>query len=680
MRLTSLHVKKYRSIEDSGEIKIDQRITTFVGINESGKTNLMRALKKINQSDTDFDELTENPSWYFGRFNAEENFVITTFGLNEKEKQKVKEISNGKIEIDEVTFSKNKRMELACHFANDEVIRFAVFQKEHLVPIIEIFQSSVTKLETEHEKINEVLNELKTIEQSWGDETNIRDPDIFPKIKQIIIDIKNSLSEIPDDMLDKAKVNEILNEADSVINGYMTEKVKTYLTNKMPRFIYFENTAIIDSRIHLPTFVSKLNANNLDEDEKTAKTLLDIGNLNAQQLLQLGEEGDNLELVQKNKDRLDLITSLASKKVSEEIDLVWSQNEHTIEFSARGHNLRVWVINKSDGVKLQLEERSRGYQWYFSFYTIFNAESDRGHKDAIILLDEPALFLHTTGQQDFLKNILPKLAEKNQILYTTHSPFMVDLTKPTSIHTVTLKDTEIEDMIQKTSHISGEVWDSDRDALFPLQSALHYTMAQSMFIGRKNLLVEGVSDVWILSSISTVFESVEKTHLNSNFVLVPVGGATRSIVFASTYASQGLDVAVLLDADKEGQESQKLIVQNRILKNKKILFMNEAFDQRKNMSIEDLFPEDYYLQFVKSTYQKELQKKDIVNIILNSRDPMIVKRLEDFFNEKDLGDFNKSRPNRAIYTELPKTKFTELPPILVQNFEALFEKINNIMS
>ena len=223
----------------------------------------------------------------------------------------------------------------------------------------------------------------------------------------------------------------------------------------------------------------------------------------------------------------------------------------------------MWVTNKNDNVRLQLEERSRGYQWFFSFYTVFNAESEQGHKDAIILLDEPALFLHPKGQSDFLKTVLPELAIKNQILYTTHSPFMVDLTKPNSIHTVTLKDTPIKGTCQKATHVSGEVWDNDRDALFPLQSALHYTMAQSMFIGTKNLIVEGVTDFWLLKGMSDILEAAGKVHLSNEIVFVPAAGATKTILLASIYKSQELDVAVLLDADKEGKLSYDLITKNK---------------------------------------------------------------------------------------------------------------------
>ena len=126
---------------------------------------------------------------------------------------------------------------------------------------------------------------------------------------------------------------EEINEIDAILEKVNLQisnniiKVQNYLTSRLPRFIYFENTAIIDSKIYLPTFVHKIATNALDEDEKTAKTLLDLGTLDASELFQLGrEDAENRNQVLKNKARLSLTLSKASKKVSDQIDKVWSQN------------------------------------------------------------------------------------------------------------------------------------------------------------------------------------------------------------------------------------------------------------------------------------------------------------------------------------------------------------------
>ena len=672
MKLASFRVTKYRSIEDSGEVGVDDNVTTFVGINESGKTNLMRALKKINQDDTKFDDVTENPNWHFRRSEPEETFVKATFKLDKDEIEQVNSMTDGMLSADTVTFSKNMKMELLCHHADSFLA--AEFKVNCLTPIMIIIDSIGKASPENKEQVDNVSNTFRTIEEAVRNESNNRQHDILNKVRERLNHFQQSLTPISH----LALVDEI-NNILSIVNLQLDKlsKAREYLTSHLPRFIYFENTAIIDSRIHLPTFISKINSNMLNEDEKTAKTLLDLGNLDAAELFELGrEDGLNNEQIHSNKDRLYLTLSKASKRVSDEIDRVWSQNKHTVEFVAQGNYLRVWVINKNDNVRLQLEERSRGYQWFFSFYTVFTAESEHGHKNAVILLDEPALFLHPNGQHDFLKTVLPEIATKNQILYTTHSPFMVDLTKPDSIHTVTLKDTPIRENTQKATHVSGEVWDSDHDALFPLQSALHYTMAQSMFIGTKNLIVEGITDFWLLKGMSHILESSGRIHLSNEIAIVPAGGATRTILLASMYKSQGLGVAVLLDADREGKMSYNSITKNKILRSQKVLLLNEACDQTGDMAVEDAFSENFYLGFVEKTYHNELRERGIDKITFSSKNPLIVKKLECFFKENGLGSFNKGRPARAILTELGRASIDMLPKETIKNFEMLFDKLN----
>ncbi|MFO7911892.1 MAG: AAA family ATPase, partial [Desulfotignum sp.] len=124
-------------------------------------------------------------------------------------------------------------------------------------------------------------------------------------------------------------------------------------------------------------------------------------------------------------------------------------------------------------------------QWFFSFYTAFAADTENGDKDtAILLLDEPGLYLHAKSQGDLLTHLEDDF--ENQILYTTHSPFMVPTKHLDWVRTVNIAEA---DGTTVTNNPSG-----DRKTLFPLQAALGYDLAQSLFLGGSNLIVEGVTD------------------------------------------------------------------------------------------------------------------------------------------------------------------------------------------
>lgn len=682
MRLIKFKVVKYRSIEDSGEIPVDENITTFVGINESGKTNAMRALRKLNNiNDTRFNELTEHPVWHFGNFNPKEIFITATFKLVENERKEIGQLDSAYSDLQEISFSRRKNMELVCHFKEkDEIaIPYGSFYSRYVSPISALIEKIDPNfiLNNVNQKTH-IQNIFNSIGTGFENQLNMRKPEILNSIKTQLTSLRQALNTIstqpnlpPQSYI--PQITSLLDKIESEVKEDGSEKVKNYLIEHLPRFIYFENIGVIDSRIRLPSLVESIKTNDLDDEERTAKTLLDLAHLDPARLLSLSsEEGKDTPTIIHDKDTLSQMCSQASARVTREINSIWPQKENSIEIQVNGNFLRVWIINK-DGVRLQLEERSRGYQWYFSFYVVFNVESEKRHKDAILLLDEPALFLHALAQKDFLEKALPQLAEKNQIIYTTHSPFMINLNRPYAIHTVTIDD----DKEPKMTHISVDHWASDKEALFPLQSAVGYHLAQSMFIGQRNFIVEGITDYWIMSSASALFSANGKTSLDQSFVLTPAGGGTKTVLYAKTYVSQELKVGVLLDSDNEGKIAKEQLIKEKILKTNQILILNDVFDKpNQPMSIEDVFPDDYYLKFVEAVYKNELGGKKIV---LDSQNPMLVKRVEAFFAKNGLGTFDKTKPALAITKEFGKVDFKDIPPALVENFEKLFATINGVM-
>jgi predicted ATP-dependent endonuclease of OLD family len=677
MRLIKFKVYRYRSIEDSGEIPVDDKITTFVGINESGKTNVLRALRKLNSlSDTKFNRLTENPVWHFRNFDLNEMFITATFSLNETERKAIEAIESAYADLTEISFSRNKNMDLICHFKEKDqlAIPFATFNSSYIQPLVALVERiDPAPIENGAAKKEQLSASLDAISTGFEDDLNIRKPKILSELKNRIKQFHTQLDTISNQH-DNSEIVQLLEKIENEVKPDNGEEVKNYLIDRLPRFIYFENIGVIDSRINLQSLVADLKSNNLTDEELTAKTLLDLAELDPKDLLTLSsEEKKNQPKIIQDKDTLSQLCNQASLSVSRELDTIWRQNEHDVQIEVNGNYLRLWVVNRQDRLRLQLEERSRGYQWYFSFYVVFNVESEGRHKDSILLLDEPALFLHALGQDDFLKKALPELSEKNQIIYTTHSPFLLDLNRPYSIHTVTIKDKE-----RRESIISKEHWASDRDALFPLQSAVGYHLAQSMFIGTRSMIVEGLTDFWILSSASALLEANGKTSLDKTFVFSPAGGGTKTVILAKTYVSQELKVGVLLDSDNEGNIAKEQLIRDQILKSNKILTLGDIFDQpNQTMSLEDIFPEDFYLKFVKMSYSKELGGKEIV---LDSKNPMLVKRIEAFFTKNNVvGTFDKTKPALAITKEFGKTDLSTMPSQLVTNFEKLFSAINEIM-
>ena len=141
----------------------------------------------------------------------------------------------------------------------------------------------------------------------------------------------------------------------------------------------------------------------------------------------------------------------------------------------RGRRLfPIWIADdRRPDVEIELEARSKGFQWFFSFYLVFLVESEEGHKDAILLLDEPGMHLHPTAKQELIA-FFETLSERNQVLYSTHSPFLIDGEHLHRVRPVTEDETG-------HSHISVETWPKDRETIFPLQAAAGYAMVRGLF-------------------------------------------------------------------------------------------------------------------------------------------------------------------------------------------------------
>ena len=221
----------------------------------------------------------------------------------------------------------------------------------------------------------------------------------------------------------------------------------------------------------------------------------------ARELANLGKANENqtdLETYNNSLDDRFYRLNAASINLSKSIQDIWNPNNQkdeasNLEISADGQSLKV-VVTDQLGAKVELDQRSEGFQWMVSFFIVFESQADNDYKNCILLLDEPATSLHALKQKEFIKTI-SKLAAKNQTIYTTHSPFMISQDELDLVRIVELTDRTIGTKVNNT------IISNDPAALFPLQEALGYNLAQSMFTAKKNVLLEGLTDLWYLEGL-----------------------------------------------------------------------------------------------------------------------------------------------------------------------------------
>ena len=230
---------------------------------------------------------------------------------------------------------------------------------------------------------------------------------------------------------------------------------------------------------------------------------------------------------------------------------------------ADGQYLKV-VIQDELGVQIEVDQRSAGFQWLVSFFVVFFAEAKDAHANAILLLDEPGLSLHGLKQREFRQTI-SRLAEDNQTLYTTHSPFLVGPDELDLVRVVEMTDRD------EGTKVHTSVTASDPASLLPLQEALGYDLAQSLFAQQRNLVLEGLTDFWYFEATAQLLRDASLANLNQKIALLPANAAGKVVYFATILHANNLKVAALLDSDNAGDQAAKQEILIHTLGNKKIL-------------------------------------------------------------------------------------------------------------
>lgn len=581
MRLSKARVQKYRSIQDTGWFDIEEGKTILVGPNEAGKTVLLQALQQINAPADipKFDPLRDYP-------RSEYNDITTG------------KVDPGKVTVVEVQFllDDDDRAEIPAEFADcvytygrklnnegwhsldggPDIVTYGSIMADlsrlcsHIDPRIEPPEEGASDPEKPSAK-------LKAITSGWTKTTRIDDhraralADWLDKILHYV-DEANAM--------EVERHERVVNAAATADRRQSTLKV---LASRLPVFVLFNNYFRVRPLIHLRHLAKRIESGILDDSEYDYgnECLLRLLGFSAGELSELGDASEppvgNAEAIQAYRDQLDRRTyqlNAASVQLTSEIRRVWAPDvkrgeADRLRIQADGQYLKV-VVEDELGVEIELDQRSEGFQWLVSFFVVFFAEARDKHKNAILLLDEPGLSLHGLKQREF-RTTISRLAETNQTLYTTHSPFLVGPDELDLVRVVEMTDRKAGSKVETIGSAN------DPAAFLPLQEALGYDLAQSLFAQQRNLVLEGLTDYWYLDATAELLRDGEICDLKENIALIFANSAGKVVYYATILHAHKLKVAALLDSDSAGDQAAKQDTLVHTLGNKGILRTKDSY-------------------------------------------------------------------------------------------------------
>ncbi len=603
--LEKIEISNFLSIKDRQVLKVSNKLTTIIGENASGKSAILKAIEKLNGN-----EIVEKEKNTLLKENESE--IKAFFKIDKKVKKMLNQQYKDKYPNSIIKYNEN-----------DKDIIFELITDDDEQNVYKMYyDGNEEEYDLINENVSSIISEINSLIK------NVKSEELKKKMKlnteTSIDDIKGFWKKITDEEL-KQISTEIKNKIDLILDEIESEQYNELIPEY--EFIYFNSfkDLLVDSIA-------------IEEAEENiiVKNFLDIADIDIKKVKKAIENND-----------IQYIRSIENKTVeimTENFKRIFSQisNDDKFELSITidtgTQKIFFWIKNQATGANvLKFSDESEGTQWYLSMYLrlyeYFN--KDIINKSYILLLDEPNVYLNATAQRDLLNNVFKKNLSDMQIIYTTHSPYMIDAEDLYSLRVIH-KDDEtriFNTTLDYLSYRENTEKRKDVDVLSPVLIATGINISNQLILDKKDVLVvvEGPHDYYVLNAMVKKLNS----HLNVKFI--PCTGCEKVPFMCGYLVGLGYTVLALVDNDTAGRR-----------------VINQMKKQNENGELYKII-----------CYSKENGTGDCI--------------LENLFSDKDfkgkIGE--KSTPNyrKLLYGE-EQIEFDEETKA---NFEYIFKNINSCL-
>lgn len=630
IKLKKVMINKYKCIETEQSFHVEDDVTVLVGKNESGKTAILEAIVKFRpfledqhrlRADRDYPRKYNN----LPKYQPIEDIVFAgTFVLSDELFRHIQHMVGDK------TFSQREFTVIRRYGTNS--IQFEDLEVDSTHFLNYMFKHS--ELQDDAEYRAEVIEALSTSEYD-AMLTRLEDDGQ--------IELRDLLRQVFEDR----------ENASNPVHDYIAEDL---IESHLPRFLYYDEYYQLPTEINLHEL---LDHQPTSRDAKTSQALVELAGIDVQMLL--SDDDERVERVLEDASRRLTATLRNYWKRDDAPRIILRISKASIE---RGEPaLIIRVENDEDEGGLPLESRSKGFKYFFSFMVWFSKIQEDDFVDFVLLLDEPGLSLHSTAQADLL-GFFEDLAKTYQIIYTTHSQFMIDFSKLYRVRTVSKKGNH------SGTQISNNLEDGDRDALLPLQAALGYNIVQSMYIGEHNLIVEGYSDFLYLQTMSSILRTQGRTGLLHGITIIPVAGVDKAPSFIALFRGNGLEIVCLLDTFEDAAAKQRVddVIKRLYISEQSVRYFAEfAASEAHEADIEDLFDKSEYLKLYNATFT---ERRDICVSELDSNVARVTQQIRKILKKH----YNHTRVAKYLARIAEEQEF--LSQETLDRFENMFKEVN----
>lgn len=588
MKIESAKINNYKSIGEENNLICFSDTTCIIGKNESGKTNILEALSEIK-----FNGFTSDN--YFRKKNRINDRDITlSFLLKpyKSEKEKYKKLADTKVFIDNS----------AVHIEGG--ISDVILNDKELINARDKFISLVQGVnfgfdENARKEFDIFKNRLSNIDK------------IVLRVNTYIDNIKNGINRSP--ATTKVEIIEIID----------------FCVNRLKEiYLLFPNMFLIDS--------NSLKTEYKRDEIKTPKD--EITKINIKMLnMFLQVAGIDYDLIEKywtitnsgeKKDLIESFDKLIENNISSKFNNFYKQNDVSCSILLDNNTLSISI--KTDGKNMEFSERSNGLKWYFNTF-IKMLYSNLTQNNVVYLLDEPGVFLHVNAQKELLNFFKDLSSKENQVIYTTHSPYMINQEDMGAIRLVAKENSLFTSISNSYNSFPSDASYGTQETLTPLLYAIGLDLKYNIGPDSKkiNVVVEGISDYYYLNAFITL-----KNKKYSNIYIIPSVGCSQINKVVSILIGWGYEYRVLFDNDKDGRKEYKKLIEMLDVSIDNITFTDgtkKITDLNLTHEIENVFSSADYIKIVNNTPNYEDKKKIVALDIYNK-----AKNGENVFDDETL--------------------------------------------